>query len=102
MRTRTRMDVGHWLKKRPVWLCIMPDELVLFAIGRRRYAERISWSECRGVQYHHETGELVFDSDGQLRVDRLAMSLEEALRILKILKPLTKPETNKKTCSNTY
>ena len=51
--------MGYWLGKRRVWACVLEEEVLLFARGRRRYVERIPLQQLRGSRYNHVTGELV-------------------------------------------
>lgn len=86
IRTGTRIDVGRWWRSNPVWLCIVGDELILLAVARRRYFERVSLADCRGSHYVHATGELVIEPTDQLRIKRLTLSPREALEVLDFLK----------------
>ena len=45
----------------PVWLCVVGDELILLAVARRRYFERVSLADCQASHYGHATGELVIE-----------------------------------------
>lgn len=82
IRTGTRIDLGRWWRSTPVWLCVVGDELILLAVARRRYFERVSLADCRGSRYVHATGELVIDPTERLRIKRLALSPREALGVL--------------------
>jgi hypothetical protein len=86
LRTRTRIDAGRWWRSNPIWLCITADELILFAIARRRYTERVPLAECQASHYVHSTGELVIDPTETLRIKRLALTPREALNALDFLK----------------
>jgi hypothetical protein len=84
--TGTRIDLGRWWRSTPVWLCVVGNELVLLAVARRRYFERVPLAECQGSHYVHATGELVIDPTDALRIKHLSMSPREALEVLDFLK----------------
>lgn len=84
IRTRTRVDTGRWWRRTPLWLCVTADELVLLAVSRRRYLERVPIGECRGTRYCHATGQLVIEPTESLTLSHLAMSTKQALAVLQI------------------
>lgn len=84
--TGTRVDTGRWWQRSRVWLGVMPDELILLAVGRRTFLERIAIADCPGTHYNHATGELVLEPAEQLSLPRLRMAPAEALRVLDLLK----------------
>lgn len=88
LRTRTRIDAGRWWRRTPVWLCVLGNELILFAVARRRYFERVPLADCHASHYAHASGELVIDPSQSLRIKRLVLSPREALDTLDFL---TKP-----------
>ena len=88
LRTRTRIDCGRWWRRTPVWLCITASEVILFAVARRRYVQRVPLSECRASHYAPGSGELVIDPAESLRIKHLAITPGEALQVLQFL---TKP-----------
>jgi len=85
LRTRTRIDAGRWWRRNPVWLCITADELILFAVARRRYSERVPLADCQASHYAHATGELVIDPTETLRIKHLSLTPREALNALDFL-----------------
>jgi hypothetical protein len=85
LRTRTRIDAGRWWRRTPVWLCITPDELILFAVARRRYVDRVSLADCVASHYAHASGELVIDPAESLRIKRLSLTPRKALNALDFL-----------------
>jgi hypothetical protein len=95
LRTRTRIDAGRWWRRTPVWLCITAHELILFAVARRRYADRVALAGCQASHYAHATGELVIDPAEKLRIKRLSLAPREALDILDFL--TKKSNTNMKS-----
>ena len=58
-KTCTKVDVGSWFFKRPVWIGFLDREILLFAKGRRPYAERIPFAELQASEYNHVTGQLI-------------------------------------------
>ncbi|MFZ9935506.1 MAG: hypothetical protein ACO3JG_00450 [Luteolibacter sp.] len=93
LRTRTRIDTGRWWRASPLWLCIMPGEIILLAVGRRRHFERIPLAACRSSHYNAATGELVIAPADHLHFPRLAMTPTEALRVLKLIQSPTPNRT---------
>ena len=85
LRTRTRIDCGRWWRRTPVWLCITAHELILFAVARRRYSERVPLADCAASHYAHATGELVIDPTETLRIKRLSLTPREALNAFDFL-----------------
>ena len=85
LRTKTRIDAGLWWWPTPVWLCVMHDAVILLAVARRRYLERVTRKECSASMYCHATGELVLSPVEGLEVSRLALSPAEALQVLRVL-----------------
>ncbi len=85
IRTHTRIDAGRWWRPTPVWLCITGNELILFAVARRCYTERIPLSDCIGSHYAHASGELVIDPAETLHMKRVKLSPREALDTIDFL-----------------
>lgn len=85
LRTRTRIDAGRWWRRTPVWLAISGNDLILFAVARRRYSERVALADCHASYYAHATGELVIDPVETLRIKHLSLSPREALDVLDFL-----------------
>ena len=86
LRTRTRIDTGRWRWGTRVWVCVMKNELILLAVGRRRYLERIAIADCHATHYAAATGELVIEPGEILTFSRFAMSPQNALNVLHLLK----------------
>ncbi len=87
VRTDTRIDVGLWWMQRPIHLCLFDNELLLFAVARRRYHERLALSDCQRAHYSPASGELVIESDPPLRFPRLKMPASTAIQVLAHLNP---------------
>ena len=85
LRTRTRIDAGRWWRRTPVWLCITANDLILFAVARRRYTQRVPLADCQASHYAHATGEVVIDPTDSLRIKRLSLTPREALGVLDFL-----------------
>lgn len=92
VRSKTRIDAGRWWRRTPVWTCIVGDELILLAVARRRYVDRIAVTDCQASHYCHASGELVIETGGALRFKRLALSPREALHLLDVLNQNQKTE----------
>lgn len=91
--TDTRIDVGLWWLKRPLWLCVFDEEILLFAVGRRRYSERVPVADCGDSHYNPTSGELVILPTDALRFSRLKMPSSQAMKVLNILKQNSTPNT---------
>lgn len=86
IRTGTRIDLGRWWRSSPVWLCVVGSDLILLAVARRRYFERVSLADCRDSHYVHASGELVIDPTEKFRFKHLSLTPREALDVLDFLK----------------
>ena len=93
LRTATRIDTGRWWRTSPLWIGVMRDEVILFAIGRRRYLERVPVAGCRRSFYNPAVGELVLAPTEAPRFRQLRMKPSEALRILSLLSSKTETST---------
>ena len=85
LRSRTRIDAGRWWRRNSVWICITKSELILFAVARRRYVERLPLADCHQSHYVAATGELVIDSSDTLRIKHVKLTPREALNVLDFL-----------------
>lgn len=85
LRTRTRIDCGRWWRTTPVWLCITDSELILFAVARRRYTERVPLADCSTSYYAPSNGTLVINPTESLRIKHLSLTPREALNALSFL-----------------
>ena len=93
LRTATRIDTGRWWRSSPLWICVMKNEVILLAVGRRRYLERIPIAGCGGSFYNPSTGELVLAPTETPRFRQLRMKPSEALGILSLLSSKTRTST---------
>lgn len=85
VRTRTGIDVGLWWRRRRLWLCVTDDELVLLAVARRRFCERVAIGACHEVRYNPASGELAISSQPALRFPRLKMPASTALDLTQLV-----------------
>lgn len=82
--TRTRVDVGSWLGRRAVWLCVMADRISLLAPGPLPVVCEAPFSELGESFYNHITGELVL-RPAQLPVTRVRLRPYDAKDLLQRL-----------------
>lgn len=82
IRTRTRIDAGRWWRTTPLWLGIDGDDLFLLAVARRKYLERVPLADCHASQYCHSSGHLLIAPTERLRINHIALTPGEALRVL--------------------
>ena len=82
VRTRTRIDVGRWWWPRRAWLCVMDDELVMLAVGRRRYVAHKPLADCQDSFYCHATGQLAIEPGEELTFNRFKMLPSQGLTLL--------------------
>ena len=93
IRTRAKIDAGRWWRKTPLWLCVVGEDLVMLAVARRRYAEKIAIAECPDSHYNPATGELVIEPGESLRFNSFKVNLRDAIQILKIINPQSVSKT---------
>ena len=84
-KTGTKVDVGHWFGKVAVWISILEDEMILLAVGRRPFSERVAFDELGKTQYNHVTGEVVLAPAEASAIKTLRLSPLVALDILAYL-----------------
>jgi hypothetical protein len=85
LKTQTRLDAGCWWRRAPVWLCVTKEAVILLAVARRRYVERVLVKTCSESTYCAATGNLILSPVEGLEVSRLALSPAEALQVLRLL-----------------
>lgn len=93
VRTEERIDAGHWWRRNRIWLCVAGGDLVMLALGRRRYFAKLPIPECHESFYNHATGEFVVVPGAGLRFPQISIKPRDALQILKLLKPSEEKET---------
>jgi hypothetical protein len=84
--SKARIDTGMWLRRSPMWLCIVGADLIMLSISRRRYFVRKAISACAKSYYNHSTGEFVIEPGEELRFKKFPMTPKDALSLLKYLK----------------
>lgn len=95
IRSATCIDTGRWWRRSPIWLCcVIGDELIMLAVSRRRYLEKVSLTACTSCHYSQASGELVIAPAENLRVNRLKVSPREAIQILRIINPASLASTS--------
>lgn len=95
VRSSAKIDTGRWWRKTRVWLCVVGSDLVIFAVARRRYVEKLALAECPDSYYNHATGELVIEPGENLRFRTFKMPAKEAIRLLAIINPESVFQTSK-------
>ena len=81
-KTGTKVDVGHWFGKGAVWISILENEMILFAAGRKPFAERIAFDELNESRYNHVTGEVVLAPTETIALGTLKLPPLAALEVL--------------------
>lgn len=87
IRSGERIDAGRWWRGTPVWLCIVGGELIMLAVARRRYVERVALADCSGSHYSPATGEVVIGPAEGLRFNRFKLPPRDAIQILRTINP---------------
>jgi hypothetical protein len=82
IRSRTRVDAGRWWRTTPLWLGIDGGDLFLLAVARRKYIERVPLADCHQSRYCHSSGQLMVAPTEILRINHIALSPGEAIRVL--------------------
>ena len=82
LRSKRRVDTGRWWWPTPLWICVMPDQLILLAASRRNYLECLPLSKCLESYYCHATGELVISPVEGVEFNHIALSPANALLVL--------------------
>ena len=87
IRSNARIDTGRWWRRTPLWICVVSGELIMLAVGRRRYSARLPLSRCGESHYNHATGEFVVVPGEELKFSHFPLSPREALELLRFLNP---------------
>jgi len=82
VRTRTKVDVGLWFRRRKVWCCLARQRLLLFAQGKTPVVCDIPVEQLRKTRYNHITGELILSPAEGVRVRCLRMPPLDAFELL--------------------
>ncbi|HSG33257.1 MAG TPA: hypothetical protein VLA37_01895, partial [Sphingomonadaceae bacterium] len=86
IRTKARIDAGRWWRRTPVWICVVGNDLVMLAVAKRRYFERIAIADCQASHYSHATGRLMIEPGESLRIRGFEMPPRDALQILSLIR----------------
>lgn len=89
LRTATRVDTGLWWMRTRLWLCVLEDELMLFAAARRRYCQRVPLVQCAGIRYCHTAGALALGVGDRLRFAYLSVTPIQALQVIDLIEQAT-------------
>ena len=81
--TGTRVDTGAWGWRGRLSVCLLADELLLLAPGRRSYVERAGRPEMAASLYNAVTGELVLAPAPGLRQRTVRVSPMDGYAILR-------------------
>jgi len=82
MKTRTKVDVGQWLRNGRVWACVTESEVILFAAGRVPFVQRAPLDQLQDSVYNHITGEVIFGSDGERKLKRVILPALDGYQLL--------------------
>lgn len=82
VRTRTKVDVGLWFRKRAVWICLVQKNLVLFAAGKTPVVDRIGVENLKKTRYNHITAELILSPAENVLIRSLRMPPLDAFELL--------------------
>ncbi|MFP4354939.1 MAG: hypothetical protein ACLFUJ_07410 [Phycisphaerae bacterium] len=82
LATATRVDVGNWLRRARVYLCLDGDTLLLVAAGHDGYCQEASLSCLDESIYNPATGALVLAPAKDLAVRSLEMAPLDARALL--------------------
>lgn len=80
--TETRLDVGSWLSKAPLWVAATVDELILLAAGKRPHCERIPFRILRESLYNHVTGCIALAPAREIATTQLKLMPAEGYQLL--------------------
>jgi hypothetical protein len=80
--TESMAEVGLWMWKRRVWLCVTDQALVLFAEGRKPIAQRTPYAHIGESLFNHVTGELVLAPDRKYRLGRVKLQPKDGYQVL--------------------
>ncbi len=87
VRSRTRVDVGLWLRGAPIWAFALDHSLILAAwgmrtLGPRPWVSELAYGDVATATYNHVTGELLVDSSVDVSLPGLALPPAAAYQLL--------------------
>ena len=82
IKTRTSVDVGHWVFRARVWAIATPEHLLVIATGKQPLAMRIAYSQLANSTYNHVTGCLTLAPNVDSRIQNLKVSPVDGYQLL--------------------
>jgi hypothetical protein len=82
VKSRSRIDVGSWIRDRRIRVAATPTHLLLFSGGKRPLAERLAYSELYDSVYNHVTGALILAPHIDSRFCTLRISPVDGYQLL--------------------
>jgi len=82
VNSRSRIDVGSWIRDRRIRVAATSTHLLLFASGKRPLAERLAYSELYDSVYNHVTGALILAPHIDSRFCTLRMTPVDGYQLL--------------------
>ena len=80
--TRSRVDVGEWLRNGRVWIGVTSQEVILLAAGRVPFVQKTPLEHVRESLYNPLTGEVVLAPAGELKLKRVKLPALDGYRLL--------------------
>jgi len=84
--TRSRVDVGQWLSRGRLWLAWTDGALLLFAMGKRPFVERLAAADLAESLYNPVTAELVLLPAAEARQRTVRVAPVEGWNLLERIK----------------
>ncbi len=82
VHSESRVDVGHWFSRGALWAATTDTELVLFAVGKRPFFEKVPFAYLRKSMYNHVTGEVILAPAESTRVHGVKVTPEQGYQVL--------------------
>jgi len=82
----TRVDVGLWLRWRPIWVCACEEKLVLLADGPRPFVDSATYDELHTCFYSHRSAELVLVPAPLLLIRSVAVAPDDGWTFLTLIR----------------
>ena len=82
IRSLARVVSGRWWRSWPLWIGVVGCVLFLLAVARRKYVERVPLRDCHNSRYCQSSGQLMIAPTETLRINHVALSPGEAIRVL--------------------
>lgn len=82
VRSRTRVDLGYWLRRCPLRLAISDVGVLIWAVGPRVYQRAYKFEDLAQSVYNTVTSRLVLAPAPDLAVRSIRMSIEDAQQVL--------------------